>query len=649
MLYALKRAVSVLAVISVVSCGGGGGDNYVVGGSGGNGEGGSGSDNSGGGSASGGTTTGDARIADLEINVSSRQLASDGSDPVIISATVKDVNNNVLRDVDVLFAVNNGGTIEPDEGNATVATVVTDTGDTPVVTGGSAIKKAKLTPGYRRENRDLLVTVTAGSQQKTINIEVTGTSLKLNGPENVLVNSSGTYTVALTDSGNEPLTHEVLSVTSANGNTITPKTDNGMSTDQGGKVTFDMSAGSSGVDTLTVSALGTAATQKVTISGNDFALDSANQEVHVNVDELVNLVWTRDGVPQANKLIYLSATRGVVPNSVTTDKNGHASFVMSSATAGGVVLTAVESQSGLNATMVREFVAVTPRYLSAQSEQSNLSPEGQATILAIVRDADFNPVKNQKVKFNIVYDTVNGALSSPTATTDSLGRASVVYTAGNASSARDGVEIQATLQNDSTILDTVKLSIGDRAVQIVLGHDENMTEDGVFYKKTFGVIVTDSAGNPVANKAVDFTLMPVGYYKGAMTCPEDAGTITPWYWTPTVYCPSEDVNDNAYLDVGEDFNGNGRLDPTHTATITNKKAVTDAEGKANVEVIYAQSQALWSKLRLSATASVEGTEYVESLEFRLNLLSKDADNCLDEPTPNEVSPYGTASQCGSSD
>lgn len=176
MLYTLKRIVSVLAVISIVSCGGGGGDNYVVGGSGGHG--GDGSGSGGGGSSDGGATTGDARIADLEITVSSRQLASDGTEPVIVSAQVKDVNNNVLRDVDVLFAVDNGGTIEPDEGNTTVAA---GTDEAPAAVGGSAVKKAKLTPGYRRENRDLLVTVTAGSQKKTVNVEVAGTSLKLNG------------------------------------------------------------------------------------------------------------------------------------------------------------------------------------------------------------------------------------------------------------------------------------------------------------------------------------------------------------------------------------------------------------------------------------------------------------------------------------
>lgn len=647
MLYKLKRIASIIAVISVASCGGGGGDNYIVGGSDtANGGSGSGSSSGGTDTTGGETTTADSRIADLEIAVSSRQLASDGSDPVIISAVVKDAKNNILKDVDVQFAVDNGGTIEPDEGNATVA-LGTDGGS--AVTGGSAVKTAKLKPGYRRDNRTLQVTVTAGSQERTIDIEVTGTTVKLSGPESVALNSNGTYTVILTDSAGEPMPHEVVSVTSEQGNAITPKSANGFATDQDGRLAFDLTAGSSGVDTITVDALGASASQEISISGDNFTLSSANSEIKVNTDETVSMIWTRNGSPQANKVIQLTATRGSVPSSVTTDANGRASFVLSSVTAGGTVVTAVDSQSGLNATMVREFVAIAPKYLTAQPVQNNISPEGHTNLVVTVRDAAYNPVKNQKVRFNIVYDTVNGSLSSATAVTDSLGRASVVYTAGNASSARDGVEIRASLLNSPDIADTIKLSVGDRAVQIVLGHDENMTEDDIYYKKTFGVIVTDSAGNPVANKSVNFMLMPTEYYKGGMVC--DPDTSTSWQPLVTASCLSEDSNDNAILDLalGEDFNGNGRLDPTHTATITNRSVVTDVEGKAVVEVVYLQSHALWSKVRLSASTAVDGTEYTESIEFRLSILASDVDNCTTEPTPNSVSPYGVAAQCESAD
>ncbi|PIE42690.1 MAG: hypothetical protein CSA50_09090 [Gammaproteobacteria bacterium] len=637
MLDKFKWIISVLAVVSLVSCGGGSGNNYIVGGNGNNGSGSS----SGGNNGSTGGTTVDKRIADLEVSVSSRQLDSDGSEPVIISAIVKDSYNNILSDVDVHFAVDNGGTIEPDAGNKAVTDAEGNTA------AGKAVKTAKLTPGYRKENRTLVVTVTAGTQKRSIEVEVTGTSLDLNGPESVVLNTTGTYTVTLTDSAGQPVAYEVVSVVSEQGNAVTPTSDSGFATDKSGQLTFELTAASSGKDTLTVSALGASAIQKVAISGDNFALSSSNTEIHVNIHETVNLVWTKNGVPQVHKTIRLNATRGVVPASVTTDANGRASFTLSSVTAGGTVVTAADAESGLNTTLVREFVAVSPRYLTAQPEQNNISPEGQTALVAIVRDEAYNPVKNQKVRFNIIYDTVNGSLSAATAVTDSLGRASVVYTAGNASSSRDGVEIQASLMDNPQVVDTIKLSVGDRAVQIVLGHDENMAEDGIYYKKTFGVIVTDSAGNPVANKAVNFTLMPVEYYKGQMVC--NAAVSKNWQPYVTASCDAEDANDNAILDVGEDFNGNGLLDPTHTAAITNRSVVTDAEGKATVEVVHLQSHALWSKVRLTASTSVDGTAYVESLEFVLDILASDVDNCPTEPTPNPISPYGVAAQCESPD
>lgn len=66
-------------------------------------------------------------------------------------------------------------------------------------------------------------------------------------------------------------------------------------------------------------------------------------------------------------------------------------------------------------------------------------------MIAIVKDAADNPVKNQTVVFNL-QDTVGGKLSSSTATTDSLGKATIGYTAGNTTSAKDGVKITSSLR-----------------------------------------------------------------------------------------------------------------------------------------------------------------------------------------------------------
>lgn len=647
MLDALKKGLSVLAVLSVVSCGGGGNDNYLMGTpnattvSSTDGEDTNSTDTTNTTNSTdvtvdstdstdtdGNTDTADNannQIADLEVSASARQLGSNGSDPVTISAVVKDANNNILKDVDVEFAVDNNGTIEPDGANET-----------------GSVKTAQLTPGLNRpENRKMVVTVKAGEQERTIEVEVTGTLVQLDGPERIVSGVPTEFVAKLKDSTGAGLPFQVVEIQSTNGSVIDTTSDLGFSTDNDGEVKFTVTASISGNDSLKAAALGANYTHEISISGDEFTLDSSKEEINVNTDQAVNLLWMRDGTPQTNKQISLTATRGSVPGSITTDNAGKASFMLSSATAGGTVVTAVDADSGLTASMVREFVAVQPKYMSVQSEQGNIGPEEQTTVFALVRDANDNPVKNQKVKFNL-NDAVNGTLSSSIATTDSLGRASIVYTAGNATSAKDGVVIKAELQNNAAITDEMTLTVGKRALRIVLGTDEKLAEEDVFYKKSYGVIVTDSAGNPVANKSVDFTLIPTYYYKGQMVC-----DVVTQVWKPDYkdYCPSEDIDNDGWLDEGEDANASGTLDPTHTATV-NTKTVTDEEGKATVQVTYPQSQAQWSRVRLVAKISDEGSEYYEAVEFALPVLASDVSTCDISP-PNPRSPYGIEASCQS--
>lgn len=626
MLDAFKRGLIVLFMLSLVACGGGGGDNFLTGAPGvATGSGPSDSNTNTNSGDDGNDDTAQDKVADLEVAASSQQLGSNDPNPVTISAVVKDENNNVLKDVEVKFAVNNNGTIEPADDNAT-----------------NSVKTASLTAGLNRPaNRTMVVTVTAGEEERTLDVDVTGTLLQIDGPERIVINAPTEFVVTLKDSTGAGLMSQVLSVQSANGSAINSTSDLGFATDSNGEVKFTVTASASGDDTVTASALGANYAHEISISGDQFMLDSENKEIDVNTNEEVSLIWTRDGTPQAEKMIKLTATRGVVPSSVQTDSAGKASFTLSSSTAGGTVVTAVGVDSGLTTSIVREFVAVTPKYLSAQSEQATLGPEERTTIIALVRDTNDNPVKNQKVTFNL-NDAVNGSLSSSIATTDSLGKASVVYTAGNATSAKDGVVIQVRLQDNTAVSDTVSLTVGQRALRIVLGSDETLEEEGVFYQKSYGVIVTDSAGNPVPDKSVDFTLIPTHYHKGEMVCSSD----DEWQVQYAEFgCASEDINNNGRLDEGEDVNASTYLEPTHTATI-NTRAVTDAEGKATVQVTYPQSEALWSRVRLVAQISDDGTEYYESVEFILPILAGDVSSC-DVSAPNAVSSYGVQASCQS--
>jgi hypothetical protein len=571
-------------------------------------------------------TTGTTTASAISLSASSRQLFTDGSEPVVISAVVKDANNNVLSDASVSFSVDNNANL-----------VVNDN------TG--AVNTAELTPGSK-ENRNLTVTASTGSQTQSIIIDVIGTHLKVEGPSSIAINKPTEYTVKLQDSGDQAIAFEDVVVTSALGNTVTPASGTTFSTDSNGEFIINLTGTAGGTDTLTATALGATASQSIDISGNDLTLASTNTDIQIGNPEIINLVWLQNNLPQANETLSIRTTRGALSaTTVTTDGNGEASFTVSSTTAGSATVTA-ESAAGLTATLDREFVATTPQYLNTQASPSLIGPNKASTIITKVRDVNDNPVKNVKVNFNLT-DTVNGTLSNSQAVTDSLGRAEVVYAAGDSSSSFEGVKIDTFLQDYPTITDLVNLTVGGDALRIVLGADENIAEDTIFYKKTFGVIVTDSAGNPIPNQAVDFTIAATDYIKGQLflvdtSTPPD-GTADEWGYFPTVTCPVEDFDHDGNLDAGEDINGNGTLEPTQDATITTN-GITDAEGKMTVEVIYPQSHALWSKQRITAKTVSEGTEFVENTTFGMSILASDMDD-PDISPPNVFSPYGQTGAC----
>ena len=565
----------------------------------------------------------------LELNASSRQLSSDGSKPIVLSAIAKDSNNNAISGAKIVFAVDNGATLDTENDGSTAES--------------GTVQTAKLTPSTP-ENRTLKVTATSGDQTKTLLIDVVGTSVTIDGPDSITLDKDVPYVLKLKDSSNKPISFETVELSAAEGSTIT--TDSNLQTNAIGEIAFSLKAIKGGNETLTAKVLGAEFTKKVTISGDDFLLSSVTEEIEINSEKVINFVWKKEGVAQANKPITISATRGTLSTqSVVTNSAGEATFTITSTTAGHTVIAATSSD-GLSTTLDREFIATTPAYLNTQADPSLISPNGSSTIVAKIRDINDNPVKNKVIDFRL-NDTVNGVLSASTAVTDSLGRASVSYTAGNSSSAKDGVTITTFIQGYSTVAeDSVFLTVGGKALRIVLGHDHLLEKNDAFYVKQFGVIVTDSAGNPVKDQKIDFTITPKEYYKGFMRLVDIDGDGDPDLWARYITSPrciSEDFDKDGNLDAGEDLNNNGTLEPTRDATVTNT-GITDEQGKIIVEVVYPKNTSLWSKQNITATAHVNGTEFVENTDFVLPIAGDDVTDVKIAP-PNILSPYGMSNSC----
>ena len=570
------------------------------------------------------TETGTAEVASLVIYASSRSLLSDadsddateGSDPVTIYMMAKDSNNIALSGITFTPSVDNGATLLP-------GTVSSD----------GILTTWNLVPDEPR-NQSVNVSVTAGDITETLSIDIIGTTVQIDGAESISMDKPTTYTVKLKDAADEGLSQQSVTISSSLLNST-------LVTDSEGEAQFELQPSVGGEYTITAEALGAITSKIITVSPNAFNLSSGNTEIPVNTTEAITLAWTADGVPQAGKTIHLSATRGKISvggievGQVTTDASGNATFDIESATAGGTVITATDNTTYLSTSLAMEYIATDPHYLNIQADPSIIAALGSSSILAQVRDINDNPVKGQVVVFNL-NDTVDGKISSSKAETDSSGSASIVYTAGKAVSAKDGVVITSHIEGASDIEDTTTLTVGGDAMRLAFGFDELIEENSPFYQKTFGVIVTDNAGNPVSGKQIDFTVVSTDYTKGYLTY--DATATPPGsIQVITDECAAEDLDRDGWLDDNEDYNNNGTLEPTNSTTISGN-SITDDSGQATVKISYPQNHAWWETIQITAQVTVGGTEYIEKLNLTLPVLAADVTG--ESSPPNAVSPYG---------
>lgn len=595
--------------------------------------------------------------AKMEVLASTPNLASDGNTPVVITARVKDANNVVLEGQTVVFSTQDSAQIAVLNAGLTDKT-------------GSAT--ANVTTGSDQSSRSITVKATAGAISEKVTITVSGTKITLNGSNSLVLNKESSLTISLKDAAGKGVAGQKVALASALGNTFKV---NGVAateatTGDNGQATITYQAVKAGADVVKTTALGESATLDISISNNTFDLtpSSASQgavnfgkiPAEVNLDSFVklDLLYSIAGVPQSNVPVSFTATRGnLVASSSKTDANGKVSVTITSTTAGASQITA--TASGISNNYDVEFVATAPSKVVVQPDTTVVRAGASTAINAIVRDASSNLVKNQIVNFNLV-DPTGGRLSIGSGVTNSSGQTSTNYTAGNSSSAKDGVTITATLANNPSVTAKTQVTVGGKSLFIRLGtgnqiEDKNTTQNITPYS----VIVTDAAGNPVAGVQVTLAVIPTKYLKGIYKPDGDSdGDGKPDFWLqhPSASCLSEDKNNDGILDPGEDDpsdgngNGNGTLEPGFVATVydalnpSSNTVKTDETGSAFIKVLYGKNYSTWAVVKLQATIRVEGSEYSNAAVFSLPGVAKDY-NDIKVPPPGVSSPFGIASVC----
>lgn len=616
--------------------------------------------------------------ATLSLSASPTTVKSDNTTSTTITIAALNAGNAAVPGVTVNLSADTGAL-----GAASVVTGATGTGTVTFTTGASKI------------NRTATITATAGLVSAIIPVQVVGSTVTLASSGTTLPAgglSPVTLTITAKDAGGNivPNAAVTLTQTGTGSVTLTPIPATGI-TDVNGKITVTVAGATAGAVTVSASALGATGTTALTVSPTaaTFAIDqqtlngvivAGNPKPTAMKIGVPNALAIRVNAPAPTTSVTFATTTGVW--------NGTTSVVTVLVVAGKATATLTTTQAGnANIQVYDTAVPTTSDTLSvgmtsATAASITLQPTpavvprsvgtttGSSTLVAMVRDLNGAPVGGVPVAFSIVNPTGGGETVSPVvvfsaATTAgglSLGEARATFTSGSLSTAATGVQIRASVVG-STVATNVAPSgadativIGGTAGSVAFGQATSIATDatGANYVLNMSVLVADSNGNPAPlGTTVNLSSWPIAWSTGSACLHDaDAAYVLPvapaTVGTAAGTFLNEDINENLVLDAGEDdmrtrYSGsvatgpgtvNGALNPPNSAGGTLPASVlTDANGVAGFTLTYTKTNAIWIVTRIRARATVQGTETVGEVKFRLASTIPDTVPCILPPSP----------------
>lgn len=584
-----------------------------------------------------------AAVPSLSLTADAGTLPSAGApgSEVTLVALVRDANNSVMPGVTV--------DLRADSGSMTL---------TSRTTNAQGIVTEKLGTGGDPASRAITVTASvAGAAPVSTVVNVVGNRLTVNAASTINAGASADVTVKLVDSAGNALVGKPVTF-SSNANALSVKGGGVAVTNAAGQLILSYAATGGTADVITVRSLGETASASIAINASSFAVRvlgaSGNLITSANIGGCQQVAVT--GGPVGT--VTLSTSRGTVygdpacsaPLTAPLALNGGAANAYVNATGPGVA-TLTARAGTLGAQTELEFLAplTAAATITLQADPAVVgantagSSSQQTTLRAVVRDgpAQNNPVKNALVSFSIVTDASGGALTQPAdVSTGADGSATVSFIAGSTATATDGVQIRARLIGGSGASASTSLTVARRSLFISAGTGNVVgVPTPSTYQQDYAVFVTDAAGNAVSGVRLTASVVPLRYYKGQMVY------TAPGPWRPVVLatCDNEDLNRNGILDAGEDFNGNGKLEPGIPVTIT-PSVTTDASGQAVVSLVYPRDRVNWLDVQLTLRGQADGSESTYTSLVHLLGLSSDYTNENVAP-PGATSPYGVAMTC----
>jgi hypothetical protein len=475
----------------------------------------------------------------------------------------------------------------------------------PFVTDAQGKAKVDVSIGSIKRDRTVVIRAAAGSVVREGSFEIVGSAMQVTLiPGNPNPGSTVTAEVALTDSSNSAIANEPLTLT-------TPQGINGpINTNGQGRAVFS----------FTAPALAGTYTLQVTGSG-------------------------------------ITATR---------------SFQVVGAGGGTTIPPAVGPILGAD-------LSATPAVVSINTGGATTN---RAQLRAVFLGAGNSPISNVRTRFAIIPGASGGTLGagefltsgSQLLLSDGSGVSTTEYVAGSRSSPTDGVLVQVCYsltdfpvgQCPNSRTATFTVAANPLSITIGVNNEIEKIDNNLRYLKRYVVQVSDSAGQPVRQALVSFSLDIYKYGKGVWTQPYATDVVTPTPGTNTftitrvpppddgadnlgssgvnTWCPTEDTNRNQQLEGLEDRDGDGALDPRQASIIIEAPGGnrTNDSGAMILEVKYPMDVGGWLAYSVTASANVQGSEGTFRRRFITTVAEADVPNGSFR-TP----PYGVVASCTS--
>jgi hypothetical protein len=613
--------------------------------------------------------------SDLILTLSSASIANNGSQSVTATAIALDARRNTMVGVPVTFTVDNSGTASP----------------AGTITGANGSLAAGIGIGGNSTNRTILVTATSGALTRTVPLTVTDAPVV--GPPTAADLSLALSASTLPNGGTSTIT-AVATAVDANRNAlagipVTFTVDSSAVAIPGGTVTAANGtvAATVGIGAdrsnrvITVTATSGALTRSQSFSVIGATLRSA-LALQVDTNSAGNQVeYTlvdTNGTPMAGLPVSISAP-GLPSAAPVTDFNGKVTYTYTApATAGTLLLSASAAGdtqddtvtvrtpgvgSVPDATQAPLSASITPTPSVVSVNQAG-STANQVELRALFLGTGNVPIQNIRVRFDLAdnsagSDATVSWLGGTYAFSDANGVARGTLIPGVRSSPTNGITVRACWSQTDFAVGTCPnaitntITITSEALSVNIRTNELIKEGAarLTYVKEFVVMVVDSAGVAKQDVLITPSVDLAGYWKG-----EYQFVVAEQLWLQFIsagQCLNEDDNRNGVLEAGEDFNGNGELDPRKSDVAVKMvgSSRTDANGIAIVQIEYGRSVATWVDFEITVTASgVSGTESRAKYKgFRGGLGNLPAPgSALTDRTVAPafvVSPYGRASSC----